>query len=250
MLINENFGVIGMFYSKRHEDILNILKEKGSVSVHYLSKALFVSEPTVRRDLTELEAEGKIRRTFGGAVASELLNREVPLSMRENTQKDAKRKIAADAACEIYDGQVIFLDASSTAFYLVEHIASYKDVTVITNGPKTSLALAERKIRSFSTGGLMLENAIAYVGKSAEDFVKNFNADIFFFSCRGLSLGGELTDSSMEESELRKVMMSHSKRNVYLCTSDKIGKKYMYNLCNVEDTDKVYCDDKSRISGI
>ncbi len=239
-----------MFYSKRQEDILRLIREKGSASVHFLAKELFVSEPTVRRDLCELEKSGRIRRTFGGAVASELLNREVPLSMRENTEKEAKRKIAKMAARELSDGQVIFLDASSTAFYLVEHIASYKDMTVITNGPKTSLALAEKRVRSFSTGGLMLENAIAYVGRSAEDFIRNFNADIFFFSCRGLSENGLLTDSSMDESELRKVMMSRSEKNVYLCTSDKIGKKYLYNLCSIGDTDMLYCDDEEKASEI
>lgn len=232
-----------MFYSKRQEDIMRILKERGSATVHYLSKSLFVSEPTIRRDLNILENEGKLRRTFGGAVPTELLNREVPLSLREREGREAKAVISEKASELLCDGQIIFLDASSTVSYLVEHIASHKDMTVITNSPKTSLSLAERRVRSYCTGGLMLENSIAYVGSLAEDFVKNFNADIFFFSCRGVSKEGQLTDSSVEESELRKVMMRRAKRKVFLCTSDKIGKKYMYNLCHVRDADGIYCDD-------
>ncbi len=239
-----------MFSVERYDKIMGILKSKSSVSVHYLAAALHVSEPTVRRDLAALESSGKLRRTFGGAVANELLVKEVPLSMRENTERSAKKKIAAEAAAELKDGQVIFLDASSTAYYLVEHIAGFKDITVITNGPKTSLALAEKKIRSYCTGGFLLENAISYVGNSAEAFVKNFNADILFFSCRGLGLNGELTDSSMEESELRKVMMRHSARVVHLCTSDKIGKKYLYNLCDIGGVDRVFCDDAEKIKEI
>lgn len=232
-----------MYYSKRHEDIMKILKERGSATVHYLSKALFVSEPTVRRDLGILENEGKVRRTFGGAVPTELLNREVPLSLREREGREAKTIISGNASELLCDGQVIFLDASSTVSYLVEHIASHKDMTVITNSPKTSLALAERKVRSYCTGGLMLENSIAYVGSLAEDFVQNFNADIFFFSCRGVSEDGQLTDSSVEESELRKVMMRYARKKIFLCTSDKIGKRYMYNLCHIGNADGFYCDD-------
>ncbi|MBR3965947.1 MAG: DeoR/GlpR transcriptional regulator [Clostridia bacterium] len=239
-----------MFYSKRHEDILKILKEREAASVHFLAKALFVSEPTVRRDLDILQKQGRVRRTFGGAVICELLNREVPLSLREREGRGAKAVIAERASDLLSDGQVIFLDASSTTSYLVEYIAKYNDMTVITNSPKTSLALAEKKVRSFCTGGLMLENSIAYVGSLAESFVKNFNADIFFFSCRGVSDDGRLTDSSLEESELRKVMMENSKKIAFLCTSDKIGKKYMYNLCRVQSADHVFCDDEEKMKNL
>lgn len=232
-----------MFYSKRHEDILRILRERGNATVHYLAKELFVSEPTIRRDLDMLERDGKIRRTFGGAVLSELLNREVPLSLREREGRGAKAVIAEKASELLRDGQVIFLDASSTVSYLVEYIAAHKDMTVITNSPKTSLALAEKKIRSFCTGGLLLENSIAFVGNRAEDFVRHFNADIFYFSCRGVAEDGQLTDSSTEESELRKVMMRHAKKKIFLCTSDKIRKSYMYNLCRAWEADGIYCDD-------
>ena len=78
-----------MFYSKRHEDILKILKEREAASVHFLAKELFVSEPTVRRDLDILQKQGRVRRTFGGAVICELLNREVPLSLREREGRGA-----------------------------------------------------------------------------------------------------------------------------------------------------------------
>lgn len=239
-----------MFYSKRQEEILEILKARGNASVHFLSKELFVSEPTIRRDLSELEKQGKVRRTFGGAVPCDILNLEVPLSLREREGRGAKAIIAEKAASLLSDGQVIFLDASSTASYLVEHIAKYKDITVITNSPKTSLALAEKKVRSYCTGGLLLENSIAYVGNLAENFIRNFNADIFFFSCRGLNYDGMLTDSSTRESELRRVMMANSAKLAFLCTSDKIGKKYMYNLCSADTIDYIFCDDEGKMEGV
>lgn len=231
-----------MFFNERYDAIVNILKEKNSATVRFLAKELFVSEPTVRRDLKKMELQGIIKRTFGGAVLSEVLNKEIPLSMRERENMNAKDYIAKEAAKLISDGQVIFLDASSTVSRLVRHLSSFSNITVITNSPKTSLQLADLRIRSFCTGGMLLENSIAYVGTYAQNFVKNFNADIFFFSSRGITRDGMITDSSIEESDLRRVMLANSKKKVFLCTSDKVGKHFFYNLTNVSEIDRVICD--------
>ncbi len=231
-----------MYFRERHNKIIDILEKRSSASVHYLAQALYVSEPTIRRDLAALQEQGKIRRTFGGAVLSDMINREVPFALREHENRRAKDAIARMAVKQIRDGQIIFLDASSTVSYLTPYLASFSDLTVITNSPKTSLKLAELKIRSLSTGGLLLENSIAFVGAHAENFVRNFNADIFFFSCRGITEDGQLTDSSMEESQLRRIMMQHAKKKVFLCTSNKIGRQYMYNLCTANAVDGILCE--------
>ncbi len=231
-----------MFYTNRHQQILDILAQRTSASVHLLAKQLHVSEPTVRRDLNILAQENKIKRTFGGAVINNDANAEVPLVLRESESKKSKEIIAYKACDYIADDYVIFLDASSTVSNIIKYLPKYKNLTIITNSPKNSLKLAELKIKSFSTGGQLLENSVAYVGSSAHDFIKNFNADLFFFSCRGISHEGILNDSSIEETEVRKVMMKHSKKNVFLCSGDKIGKKYLYNLCGYKDIDEIICD--------
>ncbi len=231
-----------MFYNERYDAIAKILKENNTATVHFLAKELFVSEPTIRRDLKKMEQQGIIKRTFGGAVLSELLNKEIPLSMREHENMSAKDYIAKEAVKFIRDGQVIFLDASSTVFRIVKYLAPFSNITVITNSPKASLKLAELKIKSFCTGGLLLENSIAYVGTYAENFIKNFNADIFFFSSRGITANGVITDSSIEESDLRRTMLLNSKKSIFLCTSDKIGKQFFYNLTDISEIDRVICD--------
>lgn len=231
-----------MFYSKRHDEILRLIGERNQVSVHFLAKHLHVSEPTVRRDLKYLEAENRLKRTFGGAVKRELTTSEVPLSLRESENNRSKEIIAAEAAKYLRDGAVIFLDASSTVSRLIRYLPAFSDLTVITNSPKNSLKLAELRVRSISTGGYLLENSIAYVGPVAEECVARFNADLCFFSCRGLSHDGMLTDSSMEESTLRQEMFRHSKKKIFLCTGDKLGKEYLYNLCSVSEIDAVVSD--------
>ena len=226
-----------MFFNERKEKIIDILKEKNHASVHYLANKLFVSEPTIRRDLVLLEKDNRIIRTFGGAVLNDMRLAEIPFEMRASENLKAKETIALKAKEYIKNGQVIFLDASSTVFRLIPHLVNFSNLTVITNGPKASLALTEYNIKNFCTGGIMLNNSKAYVGTHAENAAANFNADVFFFSCRGISENGILTDSSMEECDLRRVMMKHSQKNIFLCTSNKIGKQYMYNLCEASDVD-------------
>ncbi len=167
---------------------------------------------------------------------------EVPFSPRESENNRAKEIIAAKARHFICDGDVIFMDASSTTSHLIRYLPAFADIVVITNSPKTSLRLAELRIRSISTGGNLLENSVAFIGPIAEECVCGFNADVCFFSCRGVSENGMLTDSSMEESALRLAMLRRSKKKIPLCTGDKLGKEYLYNLCPLSEADHVVSD--------
>jgi len=142
-------------------------------------------------------------------------------------------------AKKIHDGDVIFLDASSTASYLVPFLEKFKDIIVITNSPKTSIRLGERNIKNYCAGGLLLLHSIAYVGSDTEKFISNINADIYFFSARGITEDGIITDSSIEESAVKKAMMKNSAKSYFLCDSSKIGKKYMYNVADAKEIDGV-----------
>ena len=237
-----------MFNIERQEEIINILIQRKSVTVHTLAELMHISESTVRRDLCELEKEGRIRRTFGGAVLEETLTNEVPLLLRKSRNNESKKIIARKAKELVSNGKVIFLDASSTVSYLVPHLAEFSGLTVITNSPNTSIELGELGIRNYCTGGLLLDASLAYVGGEAEDFLRRFNADIMFFSSRGISHDGVVTDSSAQESQIRKIMMQNSKRKYYLYDSSKLGQKFMYNLCDVRELDGAITEGEERFN--
>lgn len=226
-----------MLEYERLDAIIVYLQERQTATVKNLAKRLYASEATIRRDLTELERRGQIKRLHGGAVLIDEARREVPLYLREQQNTDAKRDIAARAAQYLRDGQVIFLDASSTVMFLIKYFEAHKNLTIITNGMKTAQELSGLSHKTYCTGGLMLHNSSAYVGEYAADFVRHFNADIFFFSSRGVSEDGYITDASSEESYVRRVMLERSKLHVFLCDASKIGKTYCYNLCSTDQVD-------------
>lgn len=228
-----------MYNIERQKEIVKILKEKGSISVNKLSKILFASAPTIRRDLSLLEEQGKVLRTHGGVVLREMPEKEIPLMLREDENNDSKKEIAKKASLYIKNGDVIFLDASSTVSYLIPHLKNFSDIIVVTNSPKTSLRLGEIGIKNYCTGGLLLNHSIAYVGNEAQNFIFSINADVFFFSSRGYCENGYITDSSVEEAVIKKAMIKNSEKSYYLCDNSKKNKKYIYNICKTEEIEKI-----------
>ncbi len=182
-----------------------------------------------------LESQGKILRTHGGVILRKTAETEIPLILREEQNNKSKKIIAEKAASYIQNGDVIFMDASSTASYLIPYLKNFRDIIVITNSPKSSLRLGSENIKNYCTGGLLLAHSVAYVGNETLNFISHINADLFFFSSRGYSDDGYITDSSIEESEVKKAMMKNAAKSFYLCDSSKKQKKYMYNICRTKD---------------
>ncbi len=228
----------------REKEILKILLAKKEVTVAELSNLLFASESSIRRDLISLERQQLLRRTHGGAMIEEnsISTLKIPFVIRELEQTDAKLEIAKQAIHLISDYDVIFLDASSSAYALVPFLATKNHLTVITSGIKTLLKLGDYGIKAISTGGVLLPSCQSLVGEEAHRTIESYNAEIAFFSCRGLSDDGFLTDISDSENNIRRKMLAHSENAYLMCASNKIGKKYFHNLCSVKDISGIICE--------
>lgn len=234
-----------MPYYEREEKIIHILLQKDTMTVNELAEKLYISKPTLRRDLIKLEQKGLITRTHGGAaLIKNPANTQIPFTLREQEQDNAKTTIAQKAVSFIKDGDIIMLDGTTSAYHLVPYLAEFHNIFVITSSAKTSLALGQMGIRHICTGGLMIPQSFSYVGADAQAAVSRYNADILFFSCRGLSEDGLLSDNSMEENMLRQSMMRRCSKKIFLCDSSKIGKVCLHNLCHLSEIDEIICDTK------
>lgn len=234
-----------MSYTDREQTILKYLQENASISVERLTKLLFASEATVRRDLKKLEEKGLIIRAHGKAIsASTYADKSVGFDVRETSANPVKKRIAEAAVFDcVSDGAVIILDASSTVMHTVEFLGKCKDLIVITSGLKTAMLLSKTNIRFYSTGGKAISISSSFVGQTAIDTLKTFNADACFVSCHGLSDDGFATDTSERENDVRRVMMQQAKRKILLVDSSKIGKNCWHNLCHISEFDDVYCNE-------
>ena len=227
---------------ERENSYINLLSER-SYTVKELSEALFISEPTVRRDINELISKDLVTRKNGVvSIKTNSPDTRVPMFIRNLENKDAKDTIAKKAALLIKEGDTVMLDASTTAYCLVQHLAKFKNIFVITSGAKTALALATLGIRTICTGGEMALGSFSYIGHDAERTLSNYNADIAFMSCRGISEDGAVTDSSIAENSMRKLMMQKSVRTYLLCDKSKVGKVYLNTLCEKDEFDGIIWD--------
>ena len=225
-----------MSLKEREKSILEYLRKKREATVSELCAALFVSEPTIRRDLAALNASGKIIRTYGGASYKSELGENLPQDYREREHSDAKDVIGRKCLELISDGDIVMIDGSSTSQALIRAIEEKNaSIVIVTNSAKAPFILEKTNIKIFVTGGEVAPNTYAYVGSYAEDFLRSFNADICFFSVRTLTNDGRLTDNALAENSVRRVMMSKSKKSVLMLDSQKIGEACMNTLCTLDE---------------
>lgn len=228
--------------SKRQDQIMEYLQEKQFCTVTFLSKQLYVAPITIRRDLAELERGGFLRRCHGGATIPEYKNHVIPYELREQTNPSVKAALAKRAAALLKYGDTVFMDASTTVRHIIDYLSPEQNLTVITNSIKALERLREKHIRCYLTGGILLENTYALVGSIAERTVSDLYVDICFFSTQGITRDWMITDFSEEETRLRQKMLEHAKRRVYLFDSSKIGKQYLFKVCDRSDIDDFITD--------
>lgn len=224
-------------------ELLDILRNKKSAGIDELAEELFVSPSTVRRRLEGLQKKGLVTRTHGGAKIVNEHNFFPLFTYRANQNSVEKKQIALSAIKLIKNGDVIFLDGSTSAFFIAESLTPALNVKVITNGIDTISLLSHNGIVAYSTGGVISSvNRSVLVGHNAEQTVKNFYADIAFISAQSVTKNGEVYDCFEEENVLRLCMHRRAKKNVFLCDSTKLGRTSPYRLCSVNDFDCIVSD--------
>ncbi len=230
-----------MSFYEREKELLTTIEKSEYISIDALLKQQYTSISTLRRDLIKLEEKGLIIRTHGGVMAvKNSPDDRISFFLRESEQSEEKKIIAGKAAELINDGDTIMLDASTSAYCVIPYIAERcKEVVVITSGAKASFLLGELGINNICTGGKMITKSFSYVGQIAEKAIQRYNADIAFFSCRGVSDSGYLTDNSVEENDIRRIMIKQAKRKFLLCSSNKFGKTCLNNLCHLSEIDGI-----------
>jgi len=217
---------------ERENQYIHLLSQRDH-TVKELASILFISEPTVRRDIAAMKSKELVLCTRGlVTLKTNSPDKRIPMFIRDLENQEPKQKIAQKAASRIRDGYVIMLDASTTAYCLLPYLSQFQNLFVITSGAKTAIALASMGIRTLCIGGEMAVESFSYVGPDAERTLQSYNADIAFFSCRGLTEDGLATDNSIQENAIRRIMIQNAAQSWLLCDSSKLGQRYLNTLCH------------------
>lgn len=233
-----------MIIYERQQAILNHLKQNKFSTVKELSKIVWASESSVRRDIKVLEQQGYVDRIYGGVTLSGLSNNVVPVTLRNSYNSTIKDELAKNASKHIFDGATIFMDGSSTVRRIIKYTNRFKNLKIITNNQLIFSECMNSQIRLYCTGGLFDSQSNIFLGSVAENYIDSVNADIVFFSSQAISNDGEISDVSEEETSLRRKMLARAKKKIFLCDSSKLGSKKTFSLCTKDDVDLIICDKK------
>lgn len=229
-----------MTFNERHNIILNVLKESRIANVKELAKKLFVSEATVRRDLSEMQKLGLVERSHGGAVLHDNAE-EVSIFVRMNKNSKEKERAATNALMHIPDFRSVFIDSSSTALALAERMdLSFK--TVVTNNLQTAISLSKKRdINLIILGGSVQYNTVSATGSFTARQLEDFTFDLIISSCAAI-YGDEVFESSLEQKEIKAAAFRRSKYRILIFDSTKYNAYGSYKARRLEDYDLVVSD--------
>ena len=231
-----------MFQNERYAKIYEILQQRGSVTVQYLEKQLYVSEATIRRDLDALEKSGLLQRVWGGAMLH-TVDKDIPSFVRLKSNQDKKEKIASVASLFLKSSTSIFFDSSTSCLPLVPYIAELKNIKVVTSSLKMSLELGQSTDAAVNLlGGAVYEDYILS-GHLAVNSVRQYHTDMMFFSCSGISSACGITSIEPKVVEVCQEMMKHTALKILLCDSTKVGKNALLRLGDLGEVDYVIMDE-------
>lgn len=232
-----------MLALERQKRILELLNIEGAVMVSKLSAELGVTEETVRRDLEKMEAKEMLRRTHGGALPMDEGSYEFSLEKRKALNVESKQALARKAVQYIATGDTIFLDASTTTFYMAKELKTMKNITVITNSIRVINELSGVEgVKVIAVGGIVSNNQ-SLVGAMTENYItENYFADKMFFSSRGIGENSVILEGNEQECFIKQSMLKNSKEHYYLCDKSKIGRVGYMRLSSFENVQYLVTD--------
>lgn len=208
--------------AERHQHILRLALSERIVRIKDLARMLGVHEMTIRRDLDTLAEQGLLQRVHGGARLTQQAGAEVAYTMRATQQLEPKARIARAALAFIEEGDVVGLDASTTALTLAQHLGGVSVQAVVT-GLDIANVLALAKVPFTLIGGTFHERARSFVGSMVTQGLAKLHLDTVFFSAKGLTVGGGFTDAHLPEVEVKERLIATGSKVVALLDSSKVG---------------------------
>lgn len=227
----------------REQQIIALLSEKKYASIETLCKFLFVSKSTIRRDIQSLVEKGLVQKHKGGISLLSVTEIEATSEFKRSQHYEAKRKIARTAIDFIGNRQLVFLDSSSTSFFLAQEIANIDQligVKIVTTSLSSAIALSENEnIEVYLPPGKVFGKRESLQGSQTCNFLSTYYFDVVFASCRGITTDFGFSEFTFEEAIIKQVVGSQTKQTVLLSDHSKFGTPFPFQSFIPEQIDFV-----------
>lgn len=230
----------------RHQKIVEYVKEHGIAQIKELADYLEVSDATVRRDLDDLDAQGVLMRTHGGAVRK---NDNTSSFERQHKEKmmimpDEKKQIARLAASFVQEGDTILLDSGTTSFYLAHELSEIPNLTIITYdlfiGGNLTLHPTSTMI---VTGGVRRQGYNnVLLGSMVEDYIRSIRVDKAFLGADAIDFDFGISNTNMPEANVKKLLVQAGKQVILIADHSKLNRIALIKVCDLSDVDVIIMD--------
>ena len=228
--------------------VLEFLLRRGAASIQELADALGTSSSTVRRDLEQLEQEGHLRKTHGGAVLSSAAHStfEPDAAVAAQVSRIEKSAIGQAAAHLLSAGDSVIFDSGSTVLAAAQVAVERRiALTAVTNDLGIGQVLAgSDKIRVVVLGGSVRRGSLTLIGEPGQSFIADLHADVAFIGTHSIS-GRILTETSIEIASIKRAMIAAARRVILLADSTKFQPAAFYKICEVTAVHEVITDSRA-----
>ena len=227
---------------ERIQKIADILSHERVVRVADLTRVVGASPATIRRDLTEMQSRGMLRKVHGGAVAAGPRIEEPLFDDKTTIHADEKRRIARKALEFIGPRESIFLDGGSTVLALAGLLQEMKHLTVVTNSLRVAQALSGTGPRVIVIGGELRSLSQTFVGPLTGTMLEHLHVDVAFMGTIALAEQEGMTTTDPREAYTKQRVMAHAHRVILMADGSKIGTVSFVGFGDVSDIDTLITD--------
>lgn len=237
-----------MLRHERLSGVLELVAQRGSLSVEDVVSAFDVSAATARRDLDDLSAQQLVTRTRGGAVAH-TVTYDLPMRYKSSRQPDQKRRIAAAAAGLAQTGAVVGLNGGTTNTELARSLATRTDLangdrpsltslTVVTNALNIANELAVRpQLKVVVVGGVLRPQSFELIGPFAKPVLAGMTIDVMYLAVDAISAEHGAAAAHEGEAQINETMVTRARRVVVVADSSKLGQRAFCTICAARRVD-------------
>lgn len=231
--------------SERREQIIQRLRQQGSVQVNDLSALYGVSTVTIRNDLAFLEKQGIAVRAYGGALICDSTTPSVEPSVEDKSALNTamKRSVAKAAVELIQPGHRVILDSGTTTFEIARLMRKHTDVIAMTNGMNVANALLEAEgVELLMTGGICAVSRNLY-GDQAEQSLQNYHFDMLFLGVDAIDLERGVSTHNEDEARLNRRMCEVAERIIVVTDSSKFNRSSLHKIIDTQRIDMIIVDE-------
>lgn len=232
--------------SERREQIIQRLRQQGSVQVNDLSTLFGVSTVTIRNDLAFLEKQGIAVRAYGGALICDSNNSGIEPSVEDKSSLNTalKRSIARAAVELIKPGHRVILDSGTTTYEIARLMRNHTDVIAMTNGMNVANALLEAEgVELLMTGGHLRRQSLSFYGDQAEQSLQNYHFDMLFLGVDSIDLERGISTHNEDEARLNRRMCEVAERIVVVTDSSKFEHSSLHKIVDTQRIDMIIVDE-------